>query len=270
MEAPYSDVVILSDLHLGSETSRAREAVTLLRSLNFRRLILLGDIFCDLNFRRLNKEHWHFLSYIRKLSNPKRGVEVIWVEGNHDYGLEEVMSHLVGVPVYQKYMWDSAGERHLAIHGHQFDKFVARNPVVLGEIATLLYLNFQKLDRGRRLFSRMLDRLNTRWQRLTSKVCEGALAYATAWGATRVYCGHTHESITIARNGVHYYNTGAWTNVRPTYVTICGREIAIHEYLEGADDCYPGKERGDAVAAPAEFTCAPGLFADAEYEGVPS
>ncbi len=83
MEYPQYDTVILSDLHLGSETSRAEEAIEVLRRLRFRRLILLGDIFCDLNFGRLKKHHWHFLSYIRKLSNPKRGVEVVWVEGNH-------------------------------------------------------------------------------------------------------------------------------------------------------------------------------------------
>ena len=63
------DTLILSDVHLGAEISRARDALNLLKSTSFRRLILLGDIFNDLNFRRLKKEHWQFLSYIRKLSN---------------------------------------------------------------------------------------------------------------------------------------------------------------------------------------------------------
>jgi hypothetical protein len=93
------DTLILSDLHLGSEISRSAEALELLQSARFRRLILLGDIFADLNFRRLTKEHWEFLSHIRKLSNPRRRKEVVWVEGNHDHGLSEVMSHLVGIPV---------------------------------------------------------------------------------------------------------------------------------------------------------------------------
>ena len=269
MDTSFNDVVILSDMHLGSDTSRAREALQLLHSLSFRKLILLGDIFCDLNFRRLTKEQWHFLSYIRKLSNPKRGVEVIWIEGNHDYGLTDVMSHLVGVAVYQEYIWESAGQRHLAIHGHQFDKFIARNPFITSQLTTQLYLIFQKLDRGRRHFSRMLDRLNTRWQRLTPRVAHGALDYAASRRATRVYCGHTHEPITITRNGIRYFNAGAWTNAQPTYVTISGQEVAIHEYLEGVDDCYPSEERGEAVAAPAGLTCPSGLFADAEYESVP-
>jgi len=81
------DTLILSDLHLGSEISRARDALRMLKQSSFRRLILLGDIFSDLNFGRLKKEHWQFLGYIRKLSNPKRQVEVVWVEGNHDRGL---------------------------------------------------------------------------------------------------------------------------------------------------------------------------------------
>src|SRR6516165_9620652 len=100
------DTVIISDLHLGSEVSRAGDALAFLHSVQFRRLILLGDMFADLNFGRLTKEHWKFLSYIRKLSNPKHDIEVVWVEGNHDHGLTEVMSHLVGVRVYQEYQWN--------------------------------------------------------------------------------------------------------------------------------------------------------------------
>src|SRR3954452_10011593 len=82
MSCKVYDTLILSDLHLGSELSRARDARHMLEQNCFRRLILLGDIFSDLNFRRLNKEHWKFLGCIRKLSNPKRNIEVVWVEGS--------------------------------------------------------------------------------------------------------------------------------------------------------------------------------------------
>src|SRR5450755_2172845 len=127
MDPPVYDTLILSDVHLGADTSRAREATRVLKENRFKRLILLGDIFADLNFRRLTKEHWKFLGHIRKLSNPRHEIEVVWVEGNHDHGLTEVMSHLVGIPVYQEYSWAYAGKRHLAIHGHQFDSFAVAN-----------------------------------------------------------------------------------------------------------------------------------------------
>src|SRR5260370_40203659 len=144
------DTVIISDLHLGSEISRAGDALEFLTSIQSRRLILLGDIFADLNFRRLTKEHWKFLGYIRKLSNPKHEVEVVWVEGNHDVGLTEVMSHLVGIPVCQEYAWDYAGKRHLAIHGHQFDTFAIKN-FRLSHFGQLVYLWLQKRSEERRV-----------------------------------------------------------------------------------------------------------------------
>ena len=109
MEQQVYDTLILSDVHLGAEMSRARDATRMLKETSFRRLILLGDIFADLNFGRLKKEHWQFLGTIRKLSNPKRNVEVVWVEGNHDHGLTDIMSHLVGVKVFQEYAWEYAG-----------------------------------------------------------------------------------------------------------------------------------------------------------------
>src|SRR6185437_10391762 len=126
----FADTIIPSDLHLGSEVSRASDAIKMLKSASFNRLILLGDIFSDLNFGRLKKEHWQFLGYIRKLSNPRREIEVVWVEGNHDHGLTQVMSHLVGVRVYQEYSWEFEGLRHVAVHGHQFYRFVSRNRVL--------------------------------------------------------------------------------------------------------------------------------------------
>ena len=231
---PVFDTLIISDLHLGSELSRASDAVRMLKRTRFRRLILLGDIFSDLNFHRLKKEHWRFLSYIRKLSNPKRGVEVVWVEGNHDRGLATMMAHLVGVRVYQEYFWRSQGHLCLAIHGHQFDRFVSRN-AFLSKAATVFHLNVQKLDLRNKLFSRMLDALSTRWLRLTEKVAVGALRHAKLKGAELVFCGHTHHALALQDADVHYFNTGCWTNVRPTYITILDGDVQIREYQEPAN-----------------------------------
>jgi UDP-2,3-diacylglucosamine pyrophosphatase LpxH len=260
------DTVLLSDLHLGSESSRAEEALENLQSLRFRRLILLGDIFADLDFRRLKSQHWKFLSYIRKLSNPKRAVEVVWVEGNHDCGLSQLMSHLVGVPVYREYAWNAGEQRCIAIHGHQFDKAVINDTLYLSTFACYLYLQIQKLDsRGQRL-ARFLDRLETRWLRLSEKVTNGALAFGRARGATRVFCGHTHEAMSAERDGIQYFNTGAWTTERPTFITIADEEIAIREYSGRTNDRYPREERGEAAAAPLGIPRRPGLLPDGDYE----
>ena len=229
MDPPVYDTLILSDLHLGSETSRAGDALRMLKENRFRRLILLGDIFADLNFGRLTKQHWKFLGFIRKLSNPKRQVEVVWVEGNHDHGLTEVMSHLVGVRVYQEYAWEYGGLRHLAIHGHQFDRLLAKN-LRLNYLGTLLYLQLQKLDGKRKPVARLIDRLNTRWLRMSSKVASGALFHARLRSVARIFCGHTHEAMHLERDGCHYYNAGGWVDASSTYITIDAEGVQIREY----------------------------------------
>jgi UDP-2,3-diacylglucosamine pyrophosphatase LpxH len=242
------DTLILSDLHLGADMSRAREALRVLRSIQYCRLILLGDIFADLNFGRLKKEHWKFLGFIRKLSNPKRNVEVVWVEGNHDHGLTEIMSHLVGVRVYQEYQWDYQGLRHLAVHGHQFDGFVVNNVRVSYLVGTLLYLQLQKWDSKKKTLTRFLDRLGTRWLRLSPTVAKGALLYARHHKAARIFCGHTHAAMHMSdsEHGVDYYNSGAWIDARPTYITVGEEGVQIHEYIEGPDSTHAGEEASDA------------------------
>jgi UDP-2,3-diacylglucosamine pyrophosphatase LpxH len=235
------DTLILSDLHLGSEMSRAREALHVLQENCYRRLILLGDIFADLNFGRLKKEHWKFLSFIRKLSNPKRNVEVVWVEGNHDHGLTEIMSHLVGIRVFQEYSWKFQGMKHMAVHGHQFDGFVVNNVRFNYLFGTLLYLQLQKLDSKNKVVTRFLDRLNTRWLRMSPKVSEGALAHARHHGASRIFCGHTHVAMYKEHDGVEYYNSGSWIDERPTYITISEEGVRIREY-EGGTEPHPISE----------------------------
>jgi UDP-2,3-diacylglucosamine pyrophosphatase LpxH len=267
MDPPVYDTLILSDVHLGSETSRAREATCVLKENRFQRLILLGDIFADLNFRRLTKEHWKFLGYIRKLSNPKRELEVIWVEGNHDQGLADIMSHLVGVRVYQEYAWEYAGLRHLAIHGHQFDRLLANN-LRLNYFGTLFYLLLQRLDLKGKPVARFIDRINTRWLRMSAKVASGALFHARLHKADRVFCGHTHEAMHQEKDGIHYYNTGGWVDERLTYVTIDTAGVRIHEYQKPADDRASNEERDESDSALAEPGHESVLPEDAEYENI--
>ena len=76
MNSSLYDTLILSDLHLGSEISRAEQATRMLKQTRFRRLILLGDIFSDLNFGRLTKPHWKFLGlHSQAFPTPNAGLK---------------------------------------------------------------------------------------------------------------------------------------------------------------------------------------------------
>jgi UDP-2,3-diacylglucosamine pyrophosphatase LpxH len=228
LDVPYVETMIVSDIHLGSDVSRSAELLSVLKSYAFSRLILNGDVFDDLNFKRLRKEDWKFLSYIRKLSNPKRACEVIWVAGNHD-GLAEPLSHLLGVKVYDEYIWESAGNRLMATHGHQFDTFL-RQRVVISSIASWIYLWLQRADRESQRVSRWVKRTSKAWLRVSDKIARDAIEYAACRNVDVVFCGHTHHPLEMQAEGIRYFNSGCWTDRPSQYITIDHtNRVTLHE-----------------------------------------
>ncbi len=193
----------------------------MLSQYTFNRLILLGDIFDSLNFARLKKDHWNLLSIIRKLSNPKRKIDVVWVEGNHDDGLAEIMSHLIGIDVYKEYIWELNGNRYLAIHGHQFDRFLNEN-VIISSIASFIYDRIQRWGSEKQTVARYLKSKSKGWLRLAKKVADGAAEYAKHKKANIVICGHTHQQskYEYPDKDITYYNSGCWTDLPSSYIII--------------------------------------------------
>ncbi len=145
------------------------------------------------------------------------------------------MSHLVGIRVYQEYAWEYCGVRHLAIHGHQFDRFVSRNRLV-STLLSGIHLGLQKFAFGKRRLIGFLERFDTQWLRLSAKVAAGALTHGRSKNAQRVFCGHTHEALSLRRDGIEYYNTGSWTQESATYISIDHQGVRVCEYRDPAED----------------------------------
>lgn len=226
------DTIVISDIHLGSETARPKQVQEMLQSFEFRRLILLGDIFDDLNFKRLKKEHWNLLSYIRKLSKPERKIEVIWVEGNHDEGLINIMSHLMGIEVYKEYEWIFHDKKYIAVHGHQFDRFLNEN-VIISSISSFIYNKIQKYDRENQAVSRFIKRKSKGWLRLSNKVADRAIEFALRKSCDLIICGHTHQALHKKSKTIEYFNSGCWTDIPSTFITIdTDGRISINEYRD--------------------------------------
>jgi len=215
------DTIIISDVHLGSEVARPKQIVEMLSQYTFNRLILLGDIFDNLNFARLKKEHWGLLSVVRKLSNPKRNIEVVWVEGNHDEGLSEIMSHLIGIDVFKEYSWVLNSKKFLAIHGHQFDRFLNEN-IVISAVSSFIYDRIQRWGNEKQTVARFLKSKSKGWLRLAKKIADGAVEYGRHRKADVVICGHTHqaEKHSYPEKNIMYYNSGCWTDIPSSYLLI--------------------------------------------------
>lgn len=219
--------LIISDLHLGSKVSQPERVIEFLESFSFRKLILLGDVFNSLDLRHLTPEAWKLLNYIGKISTDKK---VRWVRGNHDDGLYDIFGSLMNAQIYEKYTWQFQQEKYLALHGHQYDRFLVDN-VILSRLAAKGYDILQRFDFEDKRLSHYVKKKSKGWLRLSQKVSEGAIAEAKKHHASYVFCGHTHKAMQKV-NGHHvkYYNSGCWTDAPCTYIAIDEKDIRIGEY----------------------------------------
>ena len=223
------DAVILSDLHLGSGNSQAKRVCEFLErivegDLLPARLILNGDVFDSIDFRRLGKNHWKVLSLLRKLSDQ---IEIVWLAGNHD-GSAEIISHLLGVIVEEEYILESGGQQILIFHGHVFDEFIQSYPWMTW-IADQLYRVLQLVDRTHR-FAKMAKHGSKTFLRSASKIAAGAVELARRRGCSAVCCGHTHAATAITDQPIPYFNSGCWTELPCSYLTVEGGRVRLHEF----------------------------------------
>lgn len=161
------------------------------------------------------------MSYIRKLSNPKNNIEVVWVEGNHDEGLSKITSHFLGIKVYKEYSFAIGSKKILAIHGHQFDRFLNEN-VIISNIAAFIYEKIQKIGGEKQTIARWIKGKSKGWLRLSLKISKRASEYAANKGFNTVVCGHTHDPMEsyFKPKNISFYNTGCWTDIPSSYIII--------------------------------------------------
>ncbi len=141
-----------------------------------------------------------------------------------------------------------------------------------GRFGERLFYQLQKLDGSSKRFSRFVDRVNTRWLRMESRVAEGALLYARAGRVDRIFCGHTHVASHQSRYGIDYYNSGSWIDANPTYLTLSEQGVEIRQYEGIKYDYEPLAESApqpEAELFPVDDLCVPAsVSALASYESL--
>jgi UDP-2,3-diacylglucosamine pyrophosphatase LpxH len=224
------DAIILSDLHLGSDNCRARELVDFLEGVHVgfyktSKLILNGDVFDSIDFRRLKKFHWRVLSMLRKLSDD---LEITWIQGNHD-GDSEIVSNLLGVKMQGQYIFQSGGRKILALHGHVFDQFISKHPL-LTNLADCMYHFLQWVDPSHKV-AKIAKKSSKTFLRCADKMEREAIAMANKLGCHVVCCGHSHNAVEKIDGEVEYYNSGSWTETNPTYLSVRNGVVKLRTYL---------------------------------------
>lgn len=220
------DIIIISDIHLGSSICQDEKLLKFLRQLEDKcyKLIINGDLFDSWNFKKLSDNHWSILKTIRKLSSK---IEVIWIRGNHD-GPSDMISHLIGVEFLDEYRFIYFNKKYIVIHGDIFDDFLTKYPLAT-KIADSIYRLIQKLDPSF-YWPRLLKRSSKTFLRAVTKVKERAKNYCKNEQYDGIICSHTHINDLDNKNDIHYYNTGSWTTHPCCYLSIKNNQFKI-EYF---------------------------------------
>jgi UDP-2,3-diacylglucosamine pyrophosphatase LpxH len=221
-----AEIVVLSDLHLGTYGCHAKEIVQYLRHIRPKWLILNGDIIDGWQFSKRYFPASH-LQVIKEILNlTEHGTRVVYITGNHDEMLRRYSGwQLSHFQLTDKLVLEIDGKMTCIFHGDVFDattkgsaKFIAK----LGGIGYdwLILLN--------RLINWFLIRLNRPKMSLSKKIKNG-VKKAVSWidnfeqtaaelaiekGYDYVICGHIHQPqhrvIETEKGKVTYLNSGDW------------------------------------------------------------
>ena len=225
MKKRQLDIVVISDVHLGTYGCHADELLCYLNSIAPKKLILNGDIVDIWQFskRYFPKSH---LKIIKKLiSMASKGTEVIYITGNHDELLRRFSeTHMGNFSIVDKLVLELNGHKAWFFHGDVFDlsiqnaKWLAKLGGYGYDLLILLnrWINWGLIKMGREKYS------------LSKKIknsVKGAVKYIADFESTAatlaiekgydfVICGHIHQSkkeIVEKQNGrVTYLNSGDW------------------------------------------------------------
>jgi UDP-2,3-diacylglucosamine pyrophosphatase LpxH len=219
------DIVVISDVHLGTYGCRAKELLKYLKSVKPERVILNGDIIDIWQFskRYWPKSHMKVIKYITTLIS--KGVEVNYITGNHDEMLRKFVGFQLGTfSISNKELLELDGKKTWVFHGDVFDvtmqhsKYIAKLGAVGYDSLILLNsaINFlaSKFGRGPISMSKKIKNSVKSAVKFINNFEKIAADIAIENAYDYVVCGHIHQpeikKIETPEGSVMYLNSGDW------------------------------------------------------------
>lgn len=226
MERRHLDVVVLSDIHLGTYGCRAKELLNYLRSIQPDMLILNGDIIDGWQFSKRFFPSSH-MQVIRELMQfITNGSRVVYITGNHDEMMRKYTDlHIGQFTLVDKMVLEIDQKMTWIFHGDVFDNTTqgsARMIAKLGSNGYGLLILFNSMVNG------LLGFIGREKISISKKIMEGvnkavakvndleqiASTLAIKKNYDYVICGHIHQpalhTIENADGKVIYMNSGDW------------------------------------------------------------
>ena len=121
-KARLVDLVVISDIHLGTYGSQAKELLKYLKSIDPKVVILNGDIIdiWQFNKRYFPKSHLKVIKYLLKWI--VQGKEIHYLTGNHDEMFRKFKDFKLGTfMISNKLVLELDGKKAWFFHGDVFD-----------------------------------------------------------------------------------------------------------------------------------------------------
>ncbi|MFT3909065.1 MAG: UDP-2,3-diacylglucosamine diphosphatase [Ferruginibacter sp.] len=221
------DIVVISDVHLGTYGCHAKELLHYLKSIKPKIVVLNGDIIDVWQFR---KNYWpkshmkvvkHLIGWIGK------GIKTYYVTGNHDEMLRKFVGLKLGsLRIVNKVILDLPGDKKAWVfHGDVFDvtmqhsKWLAK----LGAVGydTLILINrfanviSEKIfKKGKLSLSKKIKNSVKSAVKFINNFEQTAADIGISNNYDYVICGHIHQpekrTITNQHGSITYLNSGDW------------------------------------------------------------
>ena len=220
------EIAIISDVHLGTPGSHAKELLIYLRSIKPEILILNGDIIDIWQFKKRYwpKSHMKVVKYLIGLA--AKGTQVYYITGNHDEILRKFSGLQMGnLQIVNQLVLDIHGKKAWIFHGDVFD-VIMQYSKWLAKLGSIGYDALIRLNTAINYISRLMGKGNISLSKKIKDNVKSAVSYinnfeetasnmASRKGYSYIICGHIHQPAIrdiFDQKGspITYLNSGDW------------------------------------------------------------
>ncbi len=247
MKKRTPDVVVISDIHLGTYGCHAAEIVNYLQSISPQLLILNGDIIDGWQFSKRYFPASH-LQVIKEILNLlSNGTRVVYITGNHDEMLRRYSDiQLSNFQLVDKLVLEINGKMTWVFHGDVFDNTTKGSAKLIAKLGGhgydwLILINrlvnwgLKKLGRPKLSFSKKIKNSVKKAVSWIADFEQTAAELAIEKKYDYVICGHIHQpqkrTIETKEGSVIYMNSGDWVE-NLTALEYHDNEWTIYQYNE--------------------------------------
>ena len=219
------NLVILSDVHLGTYGCHAHELAHYLRSIKPDTLVLNGDIIDGWQF---SKRYWpaaHNQVILEIMRLLTEGTRVYYITGNHDEMLRRFSdTRLANFTLTDKLILELDGKKAWIFHGDVFDlsvntskwlaKIAGKSYDYLILLNRLINWGLNRIGREKVSISKKIKGSVKQAVKYIADFEQIAAHHAVEQGYDYVICGHIHQpsnrKIKTQNGSVWYLNSGDW------------------------------------------------------------